>query len=172
MVNLSKARKERLVRSLAHLFEAQYDRAFVEQRIILFTSNEFTTTFAAILESGNDVYSAESQSTVLNTIAKLADWIIRNNVPVVDDGALMMCVWNHLNGSGIDLTALKFNRSEIIRLLAHSIFGYPQQIDEHQTECICKATAIEWNGVALFLTSIDTISNGYRFSLSLTFLAS
>lgn len=163
VVNLLNAQKEQLIRSLTHLFEAQYDGSLSKQRIMLFNSNDFVGVLNAILECGCDADGAESQLIILNIIAKVAEWIIRNNVPMVDDGAFLMCVWNNLNCNGIDLTALKFNRSEIIRLLAHAIFGYPHHIDEHQTVCTCTPTTIEWNGIPLFLTFIDTISNRLVF---------
>lgn len=163
MINSLNGRGERLVRSMAYLFAAQYHQ---QEQLIesLFDSDVFIETLDLILKNDQHFYDATKQSmAVLNIIGKLTEWIIQNNTP--NDGTFLMCTWNRLNFNGfnLDMNVLKFNRIELIRLLSHSLFGYPNVINDqqnHQIGCTCKRQSIDWNGVSLLFTSFDSITNG------------
>ncbi|XP_055312081.1 uncharacterized protein LOC129574304 [Sitodiplosis mosellana] len=166
VINLLNGRKERLVRSMTYLFDAQYQQQQQQQQQqqppieCLFDSAGFIETLDLMLKYDQHNYGVEQQTAVLNIIGKVSEWLIRNNIP--NDGTFFMNAWNTLNFNGYHMqaTVLKFNRTELIRLLAHSLFGYPNTIDEHQIGCTCKRRPIDWNGVSLLFTSFDNITNG------------
>lgn len=172
VINSLNGQEERLVRSMAYLFAAQYYQQQQEpqqqqHQLIecLFDSDVFIETLNLILKNDQHFYDATKQSmAVLNIVGKLTEWIIQNSIP--NDGTFLMCTWNKLNfiGFNLDMNVLKFNRIELIRLLSHSLFGYPNVINDHQQNhqigCTCKRQSIDWNGVSLLFTSFDSITNG------------
>lgn len=153
-------KRERLVRSMAHVLEAQYDQTLVEHRITLFAGNAFIECLHAILKSDQHLNAMESQWAALNIITKVAEWLILNNISLPVDDQFLICAWRTLNLYSCNSSGLKFHSTEIIRLLSHSIFGYPNEIEQHQNVCTCKRIPIDWNGAALLFTSFDDISNG------------
>lgn len=152
------ARKERLIRSMAHLLEIQYDSSFAEHKITLYNAGDYIRALDAILNS--DTHRAESQSASLNIIVNVAEWIMLNNIPMADDGKFLQYVWKTLSENDYDAATSKFNRIHIIRLLSHSMFAYPRDIDEHKNICTCKRIPIDWNSAAILYKFIDSISNG------------
>lgn len=165
-INSLNGRIGRLVRSMAHLFDVQYHHGQQQQQQLnecLFDSGAFIETLDLILKYDRHYFDAVD-AAILNIIGKLTEWIIRNNLP--NDGTFLMSAWNALNFNGYDgdllttTSALKFNRTELIRLLAHSIFGYPHAIDGHEIGCTCKRRPIDWNGLSLLFTSLHIIING------------
>lgn len=158
-MNALNGKKSRLIRSMAHLLELQYDdSSFFEHKIILFNADDFIKMLDIILKSAK-IHIIESQSASLNIIVKITEWLILNNIQISDD-TFFQNVWNLLNRNDNDAVILKFNRNTIIRLLSHSIYGYPMNIDEHKNVCTCKQIPIDWNAVGLFFASIDNISKG------------
>lgn len=141
------------------LLEMQYSE---DARVLLFDLNEFSGIFERILQCDQTFCTVDSRLVVLNIIVKIARWfIVNNNIQWPDDGKFLSCVWNTLNAYQFDdSNALNFNRNEIIRLLSHSMFGYPKTIDEHQNACTCKRFPIEWNGATLLFNSFEYILNG------------
>lgn len=182
---LSDTQKARLLRSLVQLLEFQYDRTQIEpshQTLPLLNATEFVNILNLILSSDDQQHHSnalDTQWVVLNIITKIAEWLILDNIPTCDDGEFLMCVWHKLlnsydtNGSrsnddGIDGSGRccnsigsQFNWTEIIRLLSHSIYGYPTNIEHrHGGVCKCKRAQIDWKGATLLLISFDSISNG------------
>lgn len=153
-------KKGRLFRSMTYLMEAQFDQTVVQRSIALFSSDGFIKTLDVILSSDQHLNGVESKSAVLKIITKVAEWLILNNIPCSNRDQYLMNVWRELNLYGCNPMVLKFNWTEIIRLLSHSIFGYPKVIEQHESVCTCKRVLIDWNGAALLLTSFDSISNG------------
>lgn len=147
---------------MAHLFNAQYQQQQQQHHQLtdhLFDNHIFIETLDLILKNDQHFHDVtEQQTAVLNIVAKIADWMIRNNIP--NDGTFLMCTWTILNSTGYDMTVLKFNRTELIRLMSHSQFGYPNIINEHQNVCTCKRRPIDWSDVSLLFTSFDYITNG------------
>lgn len=164
VISSSNTNKRRLFQSMAHLMDAHFDRTTTpanRQQIALFNSDKFIKHFDIILNSDQHLNAIDVQWAMLNIITKIAEWLMLNNnrTPTVpDDLEFLMCVWHRIAD---DSTGTKFNRTEIIRLLSHTIFGYPRNIVHHEHVCTCKQRiAIDWNGAALLFTSFDIISNG------------
>lgn len=153
-------RMGRLVRSMAYFLEAQYDRTTsTEPAILLFDSRAFIETLCAILNSGPYSNAMENQWAALNIITKVAKWLILNNIPLLADDQFLQCTWHKLNLSS-NSSANTFHSTELIRLMSHSIFGYPMESVQHENVCTCKRMSIDWNGATLLFTSFDDISNG------------
>lgn len=188
MINtLTVEQKARLIRSMVQLMELQYDRTAhtVDHQTLmpLFNANKFVNILNLVLSSDDDQHNSnalDTQWAVLNVITKIAKWLILNNIPICDDGEFLMCVWHKLLNSyetsrtsssssnhGDDDSrrcnsiGSQFNWTEIIRLLSHSIYGYPNKIEHgHDGVCECKRVQIDWNGATLLFISFDSISNG------------
>lgn len=153
-------KKERLIRCMAYLLEMQYDQTSeVEPMMIIHDSNIFIENLCMILNCDSHLNGIESQWDALNIITKVAEWLILNNIPLSPNDQFLKCVWNTLNLSSNSSTH-KFHTTELIRLLSHSIFGYPMEIQQHQNLCTCKRMSIDWNGAALLFTSFEHISTG------------
>lgn len=153
----------------------------------LFNATKFVNILNRILNSDQDWTNAmNTQWAVLNIITKIAEWLIVNSVPTWDGGEFLMCVWHTMlkmydndNGTGngdgnsssshssnisagcCNSIGPEFNWTEIIRLLSHSIYGYPNDIERHcDGICTCKRVQIDWNGATLLFIAFDSISNG------------
>lgn len=182
--SLDNKNKKRLFRSMAHLMDLQYDNRIAQiassykpSLLPLFNATKFVNILDLILNSDQQYANAmDAQWTVLNIITKIAEWLILNNIPRSDDCEFLMCVWHTLlnsypnnnssstNGDGssycCNSIGTEFNWTEIIRLLSHSIYGYPNDIERHCGVCTCKRVQIDWNGATLLFISFDSISNG------------
>lgn len=146
----------------------------------LFGATKFVNILNRILNSDQDGSHAieETQWGVLNIITKIAEWVILNGRPTWDGGEFLMYVWHTLlelynNNNNNDSSSSSsssyscvsigptFNWTEIIRLLSHSIYGYPNNIERHcDGICTCKRAQIDWNGATLLFIAFDSISNG------------
>lgn len=143
----------------------------------LFSATTFVNILNRILNGDQDGSNAimGTQWAVLNIITKIAEWVIVNGRPTWDGGEFLMYVWHALlesynnsdsdssdsSSSSCDSIGPAFNWTEIIRLLSHSIYGYPNTIERHcDGICTCKRAQIDWNGATLLFISFDSISNG------------
>lgn len=175
--------KKRLVRTLAQLMDIQYGNRMMAQIESLqksvsppqpqpqplFNATKFVNILNRILNSDSNWTNAmdTAEWAVLNIIAKIAEWLIVNSVPTWDDGEFLMCVWQTMlsvyinEGGSSNSIGPEFNWTEIIRLLSHSIYGYPNDIERHRDGiCTCKRVQIDWNGATLLFIAFDGISNG------------
>lgn len=167
MINCLGDLSKRLICSMCDSLEIQCSETLVEDRDhheefqALFNPDAFIKIFEMILKNDQNQIP-DSQPVVLNIIVRIAEWLILNiSIRWPDDwiGKFLLCVWNTLSTSGHS-ARFHFNRNEIIRLLSHSIFGYPKNVVEHSSGCTCKPYPIDWNGASLLLTSFEHLSNG------------
>lgn len=168
--SLMERTSSRLLRSLTSLLDINFNRSadgvsiLFAQGVPLFNIGHVIDTLQWIVTSDQSMTIFGGSSAILNIIVKIAQWLILGNTPSSTDvESFLLAAWNTLNTYDCDtgevLESCDFNRTEIIRLFSHSLFGYPKTINDQEHVCTCKQMPIDWNAAILMFSSRESVSS-------------